>query len=101
MGVPPFEQSPGQIDRIVRNDESGCAEPRLIAESRRGPLRRAPGRYDDDAEHDRDLTDVDSCWIHSPPHSPATRRRDEDGEFAKPSIEIKDRAGSVREIDHG
>src|SRR5579872_3038093 len=100
VSEPPFEQSPRLIDGIFDDDEPGLSESRLKAESSGGPLRRAPGRRDDDPGHDSNLTDIDLCWKHSPPHSPAQcRRRDENGESAKPSIEIKNRASSERKID--
>ncbi|MGY3129598.1 hypothetical protein ACVWZM_000280 [Bradyrhizobium sp. USDA 4501] len=72
----------------------------LKAEGCCGPLRRSSGRRDDDAEHDRDLTDVDLCWKHSPPHPPThvsgTMRT---AKFGEPSIEIKSRAISERDFD--
>jgi hypothetical protein len=76
-------------DRIAEQREPGRAETVLIAKGISCPLRRAPGGSNDDTEHNRDLTDIDFRWKHSPPHSPAQRRRrDENGEYGEPSIEI-------------
>lgn len=71
-----------------------------LAECAGYPLRRCPCRGDDDAADNDDLTNIDFCRKHSPPHSPAQRRRrDENDESGKPSIEIKYRAGNERDID--
>ena len=71
-----------------------------LAECAGYPLRRGPCRGDDDAADNDDLANIDFCRKHSPLHSPAQRRRrDENDESGKPSIEIKYRAGNERDID--
>src|SRR5258708_4271157 len=88
--IPPLKQPPWQIDRIAREREPGRAKAILIAQRAGRPLRRAPGRGDDNAEDNGDLANIDLCWKHSLPHSQTPReRRDEDGENDAHSIEIK------------
>jgi hypothetical protein len=100
VGKPPLKQPPRQVDRIARQREPGRAKAVLIAERAGRPLRRAPRRGDDDAEHNGDLANVDLCRKHSLPQFTARReRRDEKGENDAHSIEIKIALGNEIRVD--
>ena len=54
VGEPPPEQVIGTVDRVTEQREPGCAELRLKAKRRRGPLGgrpNAPQNDDDDGQH--------------------------------------------------
>jgi predicted transcriptional regulator len=67
LGIPPREQVPWAIDRIVQKVEPCRPQLALVAQLPGRPLCRDPHPADCNGEHDRDLTDKEFGGCHALP----------------------------------